>query len=87
MPKPANADSRCSTVAIRALSLTSEVDSWVSPTFCGQALISIGSGRSTRRNTMPASGRGPQRQIDLIAGMQTDAGRQNDILQGSLPNR
>src|SRR3569623_15707 len=55
MPRPANADSRCSTVEMRTSPSISDVDKVVSPTFSARARISTGGFISTRRNTMPAS--------------------------------
>src|SRR3569623_1041903 len=55
MPRPANADSRCSTVEMRTSPSISDVDKVVSPTFSARARISTGGSISTRRNTMPAS--------------------------------
>src|SRR3569833_1577146 len=55
MPRPAKADSKCSTVEIRTSPCTSDVDRVVSPTFSARARISTGGSRSTRRNTIPAS--------------------------------
>lgn len=55
MPRPAQADIRCSTVWTLA-PLDDTVDaSRVSVTASAVIAISTGSGRSTRRNTMPAS--------------------------------
>src|SRR4051812_31392893 len=56
IPRPANADSRCSTVETRALPLTRVVPSWVSPTFSALAGTSAGGSMSVRRKTMPVSG-------------------------------
>ena len=56
MPSPAKAESRCSMVEMRTSPLVRVVDSRVSPTLVGVALISTGGIRSVRRNTMPVSG-------------------------------
>ncbi len=56
MPKPAKADNKCSTVEIRTLPLAKEVESCVSPTLAGQALISTGDDKSIRLKTTPVSG-------------------------------
>ena len=51
----------------------------------GSARISTGCGRSMRRNTMPVFGGGrPQRQVDLLAGVQTDAGGADHVLERAL---
>ena len=53
IPKPASAESKCSTVDIRALSFTSVVERLVSPTYFGLAGISTAGSRSTLRNMIP----------------------------------
>ncbi len=56
MPRPAQADIRCSTVETRAPSLISTEAMRVSPTAIALAGNSTMGSRSTRRNTMPLSG-------------------------------
>src|SRR6201996_4394028 len=56
MPRPAQADIRCSTVDTRAPSFCNTDASRVSPIAMADAGISTGVGKSTRENTMPVSG-------------------------------
>ena len=62
MPKPASADIRCSTVDTLAPSFSREDDRRVSPTLRASAGMATDCGKSTRWNTMPASG-GPGRSV------------------------
>src|SRR5262245_13022760 len=63
MPRPANADMRCSTVATFAPFASSALHSRVSVTRNASAAMSTGTGRSMRRNTMPVSGAAGRRVI------------------------
>ena len=56
MPRPAQADIRCSTVSTLVLPLEMVDASRVSVTASGEMAMSTGCGKSTRRNTMPLSG-------------------------------
>ena len=56
MPRPAQADIRCSTVCTLALPFEMVEASRVSVTACAEITISTGCGKSTRLNTMPVSG-------------------------------
>ena len=54
MPRPATAESKCSTVeTLTCCSLTKQVHNVVSPTASGVALISTTGLRSIRRKTIP----------------------------------
>jgi hypothetical protein len=53
MPRPANAERRCSIVDTLAPLAAIVVPSVVSPTFAARAGMSTGSSRSVRRNQMP----------------------------------
>ncbi|MNP56607.1 hypothetical protein D3C76_1513460 [compost metagenome] len=55
MPRPAMAESRCSTVSTLTSPLTRVVDMVVSPTFEARAGISTTGSRSVLQNTMPVS--------------------------------
>ncbi|SIT44474.1 hypothetical protein BN2475_470199 [Paraburkholderia ribeironis] len=56
MPRPAQADIRCSTVDTRAPSFCNTEARRVSPIAIADAGMSTGVGKSTRENTMPVSG-------------------------------
>ncbi len=56
MPRPAQADIRCSTVATLAPLLEAVVAMRVSDTASADIGISTGTGKSIRRNTMPVPG-------------------------------
>ncbi len=85
MPRPAQADIRCSTVCTLAPPLEMVDARRVSVTASADIGMSTGSGRSTRRNTMPVSGwRRPQRQLDPLAAVQPHADGAGEGLEGAL---
>ena len=85
MPSPANADIRCSTVDTRTPLFSRHEDRRVSPTAYGSALISTGCGEIDAAEHDAGIGRGrTQREIDLLAGVQADAGGADHVLQRAL---
>jgi hypothetical protein len=88
-PRPAQADIRCSmvcTVGCPGVAAGLMVVAMrVSLTDITDTGISTGTGRSTRRKTMPVSGgAGLQRQLDLLAAVHAHAHGMGDRLQGAL---
>ena len=86
MPRPANADSRCSTVETRDSPLTERgAERGVADVLGARARISTGCGRSMRRkHDAGVGGAGLERHHDLLAGMQPDARGADRVLQRPL---
>ena len=85
MPRPAQADIRCSTVCTLAPPFEMVEARRVSVTAWAETGMSTGTGRSMRRNTMPVSGwRRAQRQLHPLAAVEAHADGLGQGLEGAL---